>query len=233
MTIPGGNMAIFFQPEMLDFMMDIRFNNSKEFMDSHRDQYEKLMKEPYYRLIEALAPAMQKIDLGMEVRPSKCLSRIFRDTRFSHDKSPYRNHHWVSFRRQGEPREQSIMYWFEIRLEVVSWGLGFWGENRNALEIIRRRMTANPRELLGMLPILDERRFQLDGRQYQRKAVPDGLPLALVPWYLSREVYLSKQGIDPAWVFQEGLDKRLIDDFTALAPFYRLFRGSHELGLTQ
>ena len=57
-------MAIFFQPEMLDFMMDIRFNNNKEFMDSHRDQYEKLMKEPYYRLIEALAPAMQKIDLG-------------------------------------------------------------------------------------------------------------------------------------------------------------------------
>lgn len=219
-------MAVFFQPEMLDFMMDIRFNNSKEFMNANRETYQRIMRDPYHRLIETLAPTMLNIDEQMEVRPVKCLSRIFRDTRYSHDKSPYRDHHWVAFRRQGEPRDTSVLFWFEIRLESVGWGLGYWGENRPALDYLRRQIQARPRELLQLLPIIEERQFQLQGRAYQRKTVPDNLPSALVPWYLKRELYLTKQAVDPALIFQEELLPALQADFLALAPFYRLFRGS-------
>jgi len=222
-------MDSFFHPDMLTFMMDIRFNNNREFMNENRGTYYRLMRDPYYRLIDAMAPAMKKIDDLMEVRPAKCLSRIFRDTRYSHDKSPYRNHHWVTFRRQGEPRELSVMYWFEIRLEAVSWGLGYWGANRPALDILRQRMVANPREISSLLPILKKHGFVLEGSQYKRRAVPGNLPPALAPWYLKRELYLTKTGVQPEWVFQPGLDKRLVKDFTALAPVYRLLRGCHEL----
>jgi len=218
-----------FQMDMLDFMAEIRFNNNKSFMQAHRDEYIRRMRTPYYRLIEALAPTMTRIDPEMEVRPSKVLSRIFRDTRYSHDKSPYRDHHWIAFRRRGEPREQSVMYWFEIRLDAVGWGLGFWGENRNAFDALRKRMVSNPNELLGLLPILKRRSFILEGEKYKRMKTPDNLREELHPWYTSKEIYLVKQGVQPSWAFEGTLTNRLEEDFVALSPFYQLFRGYYDI----
>lgn len=222
-------MKAIFSREMLEFMMDLRFNNNKEFMQNNRDRYEQVMRDPYYKLIEQLSPSMLLIDPKMEVRPPKCLSRIFRDTRFSKSKLPYRDHHWVAFRHQGEPRDKAVMLWFEIRVEAVSWGLGFWGENLKAMEVLRRQMIARPQELLSMLPILEQNEFALEGRLYQRKKVPDNLPAALNPWYLRRDIYLVKQHIKPEWVFEPGFSERLTRDFLALKPFYQMLRGAYEI----
>lgn len=222
-----------FKRSMIDFMLEIRFNNSKEFMHENRARYEMHMKEPYYRLIEYLGPAMLTVDAGMETRPVKCLSRIFRDTRFSKSKLPYRDHHWVSFRHQGEPREQTVMFWFEIRVEAVSWGLGFWGENRKAMDILRRRMLANPEEMMGLMTMLHKEGFVLEGRPYKRMAIPGALPLALADIYPLREIYISKANINPQIVFEPGFEKILENDFMKLAPVYRLLRGCYEIGMAE
>ena len=124
-----------FNSDLLSFCADIRFNNNKEFMDAHRKEYYAKMRDPYYAFIQALAPTMLAIDEDMEVRPHKCLSRINRDTRYTKDKSPYRDHHWVAFRRAAIPKDGMPFYWFEIRLESINWGLGVWG--RIAISLTR------------------------------------------------------------------------------------------------
>lgn len=223
-------MGSIFHQDMLDFMMQLRLNNNKAFMEAHRAEYISKMRDPYYKLIEQLAPVMLKIDPQMETRPQKVLSRIFRDTRFSKDKSPYRDHHWIAFRRAGEARDQSLMFWFEIRIESVSWGLGYWGENRQAMDILRRRMLAYPGQLLELLPDVQKNKFVLDGEIYKRMAIPDKLPAVLKPWYPLKELYLMKSGINPAWVFQADLGKRLSDDYLLLAPMYHYLRGNLDPG---
>lgn len=222
-----------FTPDMLEFMMELRFNNNKAFMSDNRQEYLRRMHAPYYRLIQNLAPGMVAIDPKMEVRPNKVLSRIFRDTRFSKNKEPYRDHHWIAFRRQGEPRDKAVMFWFEIRLENVSWGLGFWGENRKAMEILRRRMISNPAELVSLQRILSEYQFRLEGDKYKRISIPEGLHPELVDWYVRKDIYLVKNQVDASQVFKTGFAKQLIEDFQALAPFYHLLRGSYELSMTE
>ncbi|HHT08079.1 MAG TPA: DUF2461 domain-containing protein [Clostridiales bacterium] len=222
-------MNAIFSKDMLEFMLDLRFNNNKTFMNENRTRYQEVMRDPYYRLIELLTPTALEIDPGMEVRPYKCLSRIFRDTRFSNNKLPYRDHHWVAFRHQAEPRDQAVMLWFEIRLDEVSWGLGFWGGNIKAMDVLRRQMVAKQDELLSILPILKKHHFNLEGSVYKRKQIPDKLPDALIPWYIRRDVYLVKQNINPEWVFEPGLEKRLSRDFLALKPFYQMLRGAYEV----
>lgn len=229
--LSDSDLAFHFKPDMVDFMLKIRYNNSKSFMDENRNEYIEKVRTPYYTLIEALAPTALEIDANMEVRPSKALSRIFRDTRFSRDKSPYRDHHWVAFRHEGEPRDKSIMLWFEIRVDSVSWGLGFWGENRPAMDILRRRMLANPDELLAIADSMEKHRFALAGDAFKRMAIPEDLDPRLLPWYTRKELLLMKQGIHPKWVFEPGIAKRLADDFMALKPVYQLLRGCYELSL--
>lgn len=222
-------MSAIFSKDMLEFMLDLRFNNNKTFMNENRARYQEVMRDPYYRLIELLTPTALEIDPGMEVRPYKCLSRIFRDTRFSNNKLPYRDHHWVAFRHQAEPRDQAVMLWFEIRLDEVSWGLGFWGGNIKAMDVLRRQMVAKQDELLSILPILKKHHFNLEGSVYIRKQIPDKLPDDLIPWYIRRDVYLVKQNINPEWVFEPGLEKRLARDFLALKPFYQMLRSAYEV----
>lgn len=222
-------METILKPEMLEMMMDIRFNNTKAFFLEHKEEYEKKIKLPYYRLIEALTPTMLKIDSGMEVRPYKVLSRIYRDTRFSRDKSPIRDHHWIAFRHAGEPREEAVVFWFEVRIEAVSWGLGFWGENRKAMEVLRRRLIAQPDEIIALLRQINQDNFALEGSLYSRMQAPENLPAELHDFYRLKEVYATKKDIKPESVFEPGFENKLAADFTALAPIYRLLRGCYEL----
>ena len=210
-------------------MLDIRFNNNKAFMDAHREEYIKKVRTPYYDLINAMADDMLKIDPKMETRPVKCLSRIFRDTRFSKDKSPYRDHHWVAFRRVGLPREAAPMFWFEVRLERVSWGLGYWGQNKAAMEIMRRRMIAYPHEFYHLHRLLDENHFILAGDTYKRMKVPEALDPMLIPWYTRKELLLIKDKPDTKAIFKKTLPKTLTSDFLSIAPIYRLMQGCYDL----
>lgn len=117
-----------FPEETLRFFLDLRFHNSIGYFEEHRDDFRRDVQEPFYEFINDLAPRMQKIDPQMEIRPYKCLARIRRDTRFTKDKSPFRDHLWLLFRRAAEPREQSLNFWFELGPDGVGWGMGFWGK---------------------------------------------------------------------------------------------------------
>lgn len=220
-----------FPKEMVEFMLQIRLNNNKEFMTAHRKQYEEIMKLPYYQLIETLTPAILRIDPGMEVRPSKVLSRIFRDTRFSKDKSPYRDHHWLAFRRAGQPKETAVMFWFEIRIEYVSWGLGYWGANRPAMDIFRRRLISHPDDWLGLLKSLKGTELVVEGEKYKRMKPPDDLLPELESFYPMKSLYISRNNAPYEAIFSADLSDFIMKDFEKLAPFYRLLRGYYELSL--
>ena len=163
-----------FTDETVQFFLDLKFHNSADYFHANHDRYVEAVQTPFYELIEALAPTMLSIDEGMEVRPHKCISRIHRDTRFSRDKSPYRDHLWFLFRRAAEPREKSLFYFFEFGPGRLDWGLGIWGENRELLDQFRRKLQANPDGMLARLDDmnLDFHRMFLGGSAFKRLPVP-------------------------------------------------------------
>lgn len=217
-------MVQFFNKDMVAFMLQLRLNNNKAFMETHKEEYIKKMRDPHYRLIEALGPVMKEIDPDMEIRPYKALSRIYRDTRYSHNKAPYRDHHWIAFQRQGEKRENTLSYWFEIRLESISLGLGYWGYNKIALNKLRANLLHKPDELLELLPILKQNHVKLEGNQYKRLKIPENLHPDLLPWYKLRELYLVQDDLDSKLVFSDKLLDELSKMFRNLAPLYHYLR---------
>ncbi len=220
-----------FPREMIEFMLQIRLNNNKEFMGAHRAEYEKTMKQPYYQLIEALTPIALRIDPEMEVRPHKVLSRIFRDTRFSKDKSPYRDHHWLAFRHAGESKDTAVMLWFEIRMDYISWGLGYWGENRSAMNIFRRRLISHPQDWMSLLNTIKGTGLVIEGEKYKRMVPPAGIPPPLDSYYPMRSLYISRNNAPYDTIFTPNLVDIVTKDYELLAPFYRLLRGYYELSL--
>lgn len=216
-----------FPEETLQFFLDIRFHNNVAYYEENRERFKRDVQTPFYALIDELAPTMLTIDPRMEVRPYKCLARLRRDTRFTKDKSPFRDHLWLTFRRAGEPREGSVMYWFELSVTSVGWGVGTWGENRPAMDLLRRRIVSSPQVVQKAIDAcrLEKRGFSVGGNTFKRIAIPEGVPEPLRFWYAGRELYISRERTSLDWVHDASVVERVRKDYTALAPIYRLLHG--------
>ena len=216
-----------FTDETVRFFLDLKFNNNSEFFHENHERYVAEVQRLFYDFIEELAPTMSDIDEGMEIRPYKCLSRIHRDTRFTRDKSPYRDHLWLLFRKAAEQREKSLFYFFEFGVERLDWGMGFWGENRPAMDMFRRRMAAKPEETLALINDIDlpGHRLFLGGSKHKRITVPEGITTQLISWYTVKELYIGKYRPDYHSAFSPGIIDEVRTDFLALAPLYRVLRG--------
>ena len=214
-----------FDREMIPFFLDLRFHNDKAFMDQNRQRYYTHVREPFYAFIGDVGERLQRLIPDLEIRPNKCLSRINRDTRFSRDKSPYRDHLWCAFRQSGVSKDGMPFYWFEIGPENLSWGLGVWGENRELFDALRRRIAAYPDEILRLLPRISEAGCVMDGPEWKKMSVPDTVPPPLRGLYLKKAVFFEK--IDPSlsWIYSPGIVDRVYETYALLLPFYRLLRG--------
>lgn len=216
-----------FTDETVEFFLDLRFHNNTSFFHEQHNRYIDAVQTPFYEMINALAHDMRRIDPLMETRPHKCLSRIHRDTRFSRDKSPYRDHHWFLFRRTAEPRDKSLFYYFEFGPDRLSWGLGIWGENREMMDLFRKRMCANPNGIMSLIDDMNlpEKRLALGGTAFKKMSVPSDIPDRMKRWYLSKEMYIGKVDPEYKWAFSERIEKEVRKDFLTLSPLYQLLRG--------
>lgn len=216
-----------FTDDTVQFFLDLKFHNNTDYFHEHHERYVEYVQTPFYHLISDLSADMKTIDPLMEIRPHKCLSRIHRDTRFSKDKSPYRDHHWFLFRRAAEPRDKSLFYYFEFGPDRLDWGLGIWGENRELMDLFRKRMRINP---VGTLAMLDDmnlarRKLYLGGHIFKRIEIPPEIPERLKRWYICKEMYIAKYEPDYQWAFSERILTEVRYDFKALAPLYHTLRG--------
>lgn len=216
-----------FSDETVQFLMDLKFHNNTDYFHANHDRYVETVQKSFYEMISELAPEMRRIDPLMETRPYKCLSRIHRDTRFSRDKSPYRDHHWFLFRRAGEPREKSLFYFFEFGPDRLDWGMGIWGENRELMDQFRKKIAANP---IGMTALIDDmdlpsRSLFLGGSSFKRMEIPAGIPERMKPWYTRKDMYVGKYDPPRKWAFSDRVLKETEKDFRVLAPLYQTLRG--------
>ncbi len=219
-----------FPEETMQFFLDIRFHNDKAYFAEHKPRYERDVKAVFHAFISELAPAMQEIDPLMEVRPYKCLARIYRDTRFTKDKSPFRDHLWLCFRRAAEPREGSVNFFFELGPTTLGWGLGTWGENRPMMEALRRRIAADPSAAAKILENcrLEQNDFGSFGSTWKRMEIPAEVPESLRSWYAAREIYVGKQHPDMGLVGTSAILDMVRKDFQTLSPLYHLLRGAYD-----
>jgi len=98
-----------FLPQAPGFLERLAANNNKAWFDEHRDQYEELLLEPLKLLVGDLAETVRAIDPALITIPAvdKTISRIYRDTRFSRNKSPCRTCLWITFKRRSPDWKQA------------------------------------------------------------------------------------------------------------------------------
>lgn len=212
-----------FTYETFEFFMAIQFNNNRPFFQNNRDWYLRAVREPCLALADAIADSVELIDPELERRPHRVLSHINRDIRFTRDKSPYRDHMWLAFRRAGDERKTTLGLYVDIRATEVSYGMGIYLENRELMAAIRSFIEKSPDEFLeAYLPV--EKDFSLFAAPNKRIHAPDELPGELAPWYAAKNFYLETEITDHEVILSEKLADEINQGFMRLKPLYEIIR---------
>ena len=221
--------------DTLNILVENRLNDSKAWYDAHKPEIKKLVLDPFFEIIENLAPTMLSVDREMVVEPkvSRTLSRIHRDTRFSNDKARYRDSIWLYFNRDKKLYPGYPGFFFELRPSHVWWGCGFYLADPALAASCRKMILERDPLFMEAKKTMDvSSTFVLDDSdRFKRTRFPDE-PEEYRRWLDRRSIYFAHTEDDPAAAFDERFSARLRDDFLALTPLYRFMCAACERSIT-
>ncbi|MGA7156753.1 MAG: DUF2461 domain-containing protein [Acidobacteriaceae bacterium] len=136
-------MPTHFDPEAIKFLRGLTRNNDREWFEARRALYERSLKLPMLALIDEINGAMIDFAPDHLRPPHKIVFRIYRDTRFSKNKLPYKTHVAAWWSRRGMEKTSGAGFYLQINPQNVRIAAGAYMPEREQLLAIRRWMSAN------------------------------------------------------------------------------------------
>jgi uncharacterized protein (TIGR02453 family) len=216
-----------FSKETFQFFTDLEENNYKPWFDEHKPIYESEVLQPLKALAAALTPFFYAMDPQMDFRPVKIISRIYRDIRFSHDKTPYKKHMWIAFQRpfpkQTDDWASFPGFYMEIGKEGAGYGMGMFEAQKKVMDRYREHIEYDPEHFKEITSgLIDKHGFEIGGEGYKRPLKSE-LDDYFQPWIQRKGIYVTKSLPLNDVLFSDKLIGRMEKEFALLQPLYEFF----------
>lgn len=214
-----------FSKDGFRFLKRLKKNNDREWFTPRKGEYERLWKEPMLELIEQLAREMKPIAPEFRFTP-KSLLRIYRDTRFAKDKTPYKTHVAATFDMAGYPKSVSSPgFYLHIEPGELYLGGGLYMPDSRQLKRIRYAIEQKPESFLA---IVEDRSFKkffgsLQGETLKR--APKGYqPDDPMIEYLKRKGFFVGKSFDEKIALSPKIVPTLVEAYARIVPLTRWLR---------
>jgi len=215
-----------FSEKSLDFLIENRMRNDRAWYQENKPTFQQYVLAPMQDLVEKLTPVMLDIDSQFICEPKigKAISRVHRDTRFSHDKSIFRDHMWCTFRRnKNEYGRHLPEIFFEISPRGFSCGCGYYKTDAESLEAMRKMIINEDAVFKKAFRAVNKQDiFFIYGEMYKRSKFPDA-KAAYKQWLDRKSICLFHESQDFDLLFSDKLGDWLCDNLKSLAPVYSFF----------
>ena len=209
-----------FSPQALAFLRALKRHNRREWFKPRKEQYEALLRAPMTALIERLAHDFRSFAPDLVASPKASLYRIYRDTRFSENKTPYKTHVAAVFPPRGLPKHQGAGMYFHVSPTEVWVGGGMYAPDTSQLPAVREHIAANVKRLRSIVESPAFRRTvgRLEGEQLQR--VPRGFPKDHeAAAFLRYRQFLAGHEFPPTFATNPRFYDAVLKVFRQVAPF--------------
>jgi uncharacterized protein (TIGR02453 family) len=215
-----------FSQKSLSFFKELAGNNNKMWFDQHRADYEHQVLDPARDFIGALGDRLKTIVPGIQADPrvNKTLFRINRDTRFRHDKTPYKTHLALWFWEGPRPRMECSGFYFHLEPSKLLLGVGLYCFPRDLVDAYRQSVV-HPREgktLSRVVSSFREKGIYTVGGQHFKKT-PSGYDAGHpnAEFLLYKGLHAGVEWPVPAEVFSPNLVDFCFDHFKQMLPLHR------------
>ena len=213
-----------FTSETLDFLDALADNNNREWFAEHKPRYEEEVLDVALRFIQSMHEPLKDIAphfVALPTRVGGSLMRVYRDTRFSRNKLPYKTNIGIQFRHEDAKDVHAPGYYIHIEPNDVFIGAGMWRPASEPLKQIRERIAARPgewRRTIGDATF--KRHFRLEGESLTRpprgfdkdhECIDD----------LKRKSFIAVKPMDVDAVLNPRFQQRVETAFSAAEPLMR------------
>jgi uncharacterized protein (TIGR02453 family) len=161
-----------FKPETLRFLSELRKNNNRDWFNENKSRYERQVLDVALNFIQSMHDPLKEIAPHFTAIPKRMggsLMRVYRDTRFSRNKLPYKTNIGIQFRHEQAKSAHSPGYYVHIDPDEVFLGAGMWLPESGPLLGIRRRIVDKPPEWQRVMADRSfSRHFSLGGTSLTR-----------------------------------------------------------------
>jgi len=213
-----------FQPETWAFLSGLVMNNDRAWFEAHRSDYQRHIVEPALALITALDGVVHEISpyyRGVAKKVGGSLMRVYRDTRFSRDKTPYKTNIGIQFRHEAAKDVHAPGWYVHLDLQECFVGAGTWHPEPADLLRIRRSIALRPEAYARALNLAQETAGLVpagDSLQMSPKGFDPAHPLAAE---IRRRDFLVSSGLAPELFLGPGLVPALEEKFEASAAYMK------------
>jgi len=208
--------------ETLAFLRALKRNNRREWFQPRKDQFDAQVRAPMMAIVERLAGDLRAVAPEIVVDPKTAMYRIYRDTRFSENKTPYKTHVAAVFPWRGLAKHEGAGLYFHVSPDEVWIGGGMYAPQTAQLQAVREHIAANVRRLRAIVESPGFRRDvgALDGERLQR--VPRGFPKDHeAVEYLKYRQFLAGRELPAAFACNPKFYTTLLGVFRQVAPLAR------------
>ena len=156
----------FFRPELFDFLRQLKRHNNRDWFANNKQRYEETVRDPSLLLIGNFGPHLHKLSphFVADPRPTRgSLFRIYRDTRFSSDKTPFKTHVGIHFSHASGKDAHAPVFYLHLEPDGCFAAAGVWHPDNNALTKIRTAIVAEPEQWAKV-----RRKVELEGDSLKR-----------------------------------------------------------------
>jgi uncharacterized protein (TIGR02453 family) len=208
--------SAYFGPGLFQFLTELKDNNDREWFQANKARYEEQARDPFLRLIADLRPGFEKINPKIVVDPSPTrgsMMRIYRDIRFSADKSPYKLNLAAHFRHARAKEDAVPGYYIHLEPQSSMMGAGIWHPEPRAVQKIRNAIAANPKRWRAV-----RAKHEMFGESLKRAPAGYALDHPLIE-DLKRKDFAVSLKLDDSEVCGTKLLRIVLDRFSTAAPF--------------
>ena len=210
----------------LDFLKKLKINNNREWFDSNKSEY-LASKEIFEEFVSELIKGINKFDkkVSLDLKPKDCTFRIYKDVRFSKDKTPYKNNMSASINPGGK-KSNIPGYYFHLEPEACFLAGGVYMPMPDDLKAIRQEIDYNPLPLINVLKSASfKKEFNGLDEEDKLKNPPKGFNKdhAHSEILKNKHFIVSRKFENKVILKKEGLSKTL-DSFKAMYPFLDYLR---------
>jgi uncharacterized protein (TIGR02453 family) len=162
-----------FPKQTVAFLRDVAMHNDRDWFNAHKEEYETAVLAPAKAFVLAMGERLRRLSPGIQFSAGAngSIFRIYRDTRFSSDKSPYKTNLGIYFWEGRGPRLECSGYYFHLEPPTLMLGGGMYTFSRPLLERYRRTVV-DPEygpELAAIVRKITRRSdYTLGGAHYKR-----------------------------------------------------------------
>ncbi|MCB0532298.1 MAG: DUF2461 domain-containing protein [Lewinellaceae bacterium] len=211
--------------DSLQFLYDLSQNNNREWFTENKKRYEKTTKKPFEAFVSALIDRIKKFEPAFQTTAKDSIFRIYRDTRFSSDKTPYKTHLSAVFTSHGRKTMQEPGYYFQISFGSLSIGGGAYFLEKEQLAKVRQAIAKNPKAFRKLIEAaaFTEKFGEIKGEK--NKILPAEIKQVAVaePLLFNKQFYYMTE-IDPEIVLQPDAIEAVAAYFEAGKPLNDFFR---------